>query len=1071
MASRADASRGLLFGLFALQNGMIHLAALVAAFQAWTLARDRPMAEILMEQGVLDADDCALVESLVARHLRTHGGDAEMSLAAVGVRRSTHDCLKKLGDPEIDATLGHVGSGSTQDGEADRTASYAVGRVTSGGQRFHVLRPHAQGGLGAVFVALDSELNREVALKQLLDHHADNPVSRARFVTEAEITSGLEHPGIVPVYGLGTYGDGRPYYAMRFIRGDSLKKAIDSFHADESLRHDTGRRSLGLREMLRRFIDVCNAIGYAHGRGVLHRDIKPSNIIMGKHGETLVVDWGLAKALGRMDSGIGSDERTLVPSSAGGSAETLPGSALGTPAYMSPEQAAGDLERLGPRSDIYSLGATLYCLLTGKPPFQGDDVGAILGAVRQGEFPYPRKLDPAIDRALEAVCLQAMSARPEDRYATPRALADDIERWMADEPVSAWREPWSDRARRWLGRHRTFVTAAAVAATVITVALGTIAALQTRSNRQLSLKNVELRAARERAEGRVGLALRAIESFRKAIDENVDVKNRPDLAPLRKTLLRAPRDFYQQLRQDIEASKDARPETSAKLAQAMMSFAAITEQIDSVPNAIASYREAIRTLTPLATEHAGADFVAQLARSHYELGALQYRSNAPGETRASFERAAEILQPLVAQHPQIAEHRIELAKYVVAVGVLHANAERLPEARAQYERALSLVEGLTDPPGKTAVRMTLAALQNNLGINDRDSGRPAEAIARFMKACDIQRSIVHDDPEHSYQQDKLATFLFNLGETQRTHDRSKARAMASYDEARSLWTALGRKYPTVVEYQTKVARNHGLLGFLHRLDGRYVEARTELAKSLELHEATFRDHPTIAGFKFGVAWARLNLGIVHHKTGRLADARTDLEPACELLGDLVRDNPENLFYRNYLGDALGQLGETLKESGEYPKALAAFQQAIEHQRRAFDKNPAHRDYRDDLGWHYLGLARVQRKLGLPAEAAASVSQCLALRPTSAEQLHDAARGMAACILVVGRGTSAPTAAERSERDRLGDLAMDALRRSIAAGHRDFAEMARDPDLRTLSSRPDFQALVMDAVMPADALAR
>jgi eukaryotic-like serine/threonine-protein kinase len=189
-------------------------------------------------------------------------------------------------------------------------------------------------GRDAVFVALDTELHREVALKQILDAHADDPISRQRFILEAEVTGGLEHPGIVPVYSLGAYGDGRPYYAMRFVRGESLKSAIAAFHADESLRKDSGRTSLELRKLLRRFTDVCNAIDYAHSRGVLHRDIKPANVIVGRHGETLVVDWGLAKAVGRTDRRTELDERTIVPSSGSGSAETLPGSALGTPAYI-----------------------------------------------------------------------------------------------------------------------------------------------------------------------------------------------------------------------------------------------------------------------------------------------------------------------------------------------------------------------------------------------------------------------------------------------------------------------------------------------------------------------------------------------------------------------------------------------------------------------------------------------------------------------------------------------------------------------------------------------------------------
>src|SRR5262249_13432963 len=163
---------------------------------------------------------------------------------------------------------------------------------------------------------------------------------------------------------------------------------------------------------------------------------------------------GLAKATGKSDPG--SSERTLRPRSASGSAETLPGSALGTPAYMSPEQAEGDLEHLGPRSDVYSLGATLYCLLTGVPPFIGDPLD-VRPACQKGEFRPPRTIDPSIDRALEAVCLKAMALRPEKRYSSCRALAEDIERWIADEPVTAWREPLAPQARRWARRNRTAV--------------------------------------------------------------------------------------------------------------------------------------------------------------------------------------------------------------------------------------------------------------------------------------------------------------------------------------------------------------------------------------------------------------------------------------------------------------------------------------------------------------------------------------------------------------------------------------------------------------------------------------
>ncbi len=425
---------------------------------AWLLAKHRPLGDLLVEQGALAPARRVLLETLVEEHLAQHG-DAARSLAGLAPS-GLADSLRQLNDADLNESLACL---TTPPARADggSTRPPKLGERTELGLRFQVLRPHARGGLGEVFVAHDCELNREVALKEMQDEFAADAASRARFLLEAEITGGLEHPGIVPVYGLGQYADGRPFYAMRFIQGDSLEEAIRRFHVADKAGRDPGEQSLELRRLLARFVAVCEAVAYAHSRGVLHRDLKPANVMLGAYGETLVVDWGLAKALtspARSANKVdGLGEAPLRPQSAGNVAATQPGSVLGTPAYMSPEQAAGRLDQIGPATDIYGLGATLYCLLTGRAPFADKDRGELLRRVQRSELVALRQVHGAIPRGLEAICLKAMALRPEERYPSAKALAEDVEHWLADEPVSAEREPVWARAGRWARHHRPLV--------------------------------------------------------------------------------------------------------------------------------------------------------------------------------------------------------------------------------------------------------------------------------------------------------------------------------------------------------------------------------------------------------------------------------------------------------------------------------------------------------------------------------------------------------------------------------------------------------------------------------------
>jgi eukaryotic-like serine/threonine-protein kinase len=885
----AAADRHLLFGLLALQNGLIDQGQLVAAFQAWTRDKSKSLADHLEARGDLTATKRALLEALAEVHLEAHAGDAEKSLAAVSANRSTRARLVELGEPEIEATLARVtpaksGQATEFDDDPDRTATLSVGGSTSDGQRFRLLRPHARGGLGEVFVALDAELHREVALKQILDAHADDLTSRARFVLEAEITGGLEHPGIVPVYGLGAYGDGRPYYAMRFIRGDSLKVAIARFRANAALRGDPGRHTLELRKVLRRLLDVCNAIEYAHSRGVLHRDIKPANIILGKYGETLVVDWGLAKATGSTDPGLG--ERPLRPGSASGSAETLPGSALGTPAYMSPEQATGDLERLGPRSDVYSLGATLYCLLTGKPPFQGDDLGTVLRGVQKGDFRPPRELDPMIDRALEAVCLNAMEVRPEGRYASPKELAEDLERWMADEPVSAWREPWADRVRRRMKRHRTALAAMAGSSVVAILALSTIATLEGRTNGRLAAANLELRLANERAEHARNRAEESFRQGRQTVNQfftrvsQERLLNQPGLHPLRRALLQDAQRFYE----DFLSQHGDDLTLRAELAGARARVAGITGEIGSLAQAT-----------------------------------------------AQFDRAIALWEDLVAAQPDNPTYRAELAGTLNEQLIVLMRLEgRRTEALRTFRHAQDLLEPLvTADPRSAPGRHLLGPILANIAQIRGEQGQPEEAIKDLQRLIGIESQLAVEDRRSLNTSLTVAVAHARLGHILVGQPGGSAPAIASLQRAVEIREAIIREHPGLAEESYGLANDLGDLSALQQMAGELDSAEKSLHKALEIHERLSLQYPGVLNYQGSLAVTYNMMSDLHRRRREPAEALALAQKARSLLERLVSGHPEDTMSRIDLAKSYNNIGRGLQQARDPTEALRAFRRAVD----------------------------------------------------------------------------------------------------------------------------------------------
>ncbi|MFI5458882.1 MAG: serine/threonine-protein kinase [Isosphaerales bacterium] len=977
MSQPTDPSRDLLFGLLALQNGLIDQGALFAAFAAWTRDKTRSLADHLIDLGHLDAPRRAVVEAIAGLHVQALGGDPEKSLAVLAVGRSTRERLARAGGPEVEATLGHIRSapGSTYDDDedTDRTASSSVGSATSDGQRFRILRPHAKGGLGTVFVALDCELHREVALKQILEQHADDPESRQRFVAEAEITGRLEHPGVVPVYGLGTDSFGRPYYAMRFIKGDSLKEAIARFHGDDTLEADPGRRSLELRKLLRCFTDVCNAIDYAHSRGVIHRDLKPANIIVGKHGETLVVDWGLAKAVGRADPSVG--EQTIAPSSSG-SSETLPGSALGTPAYMSPEQARGELNRLGPRSDVYSLGATLYCLITGKPPFEGDDVGAILHAVQEGQFRRPSQHDHALDKALEAICLKALAKEPEDRYPTPRALADDLDRWMADEPVTAWREPLARRARRWARRNRTAVTSLAAAVLVALAGTAVVLAVQTQAKGRLVQANKELALANAREKQRFDLALEAIKLFHGEVGDDLVLKA-DQFKPLRDKLLRGAAEFYGKL-EDLLKDQHDRASRGA-IGNAYFELGGLTAKIGDKPAALNAHLKGLAVRRELASEPAdAAEARADVAKSLTAAAALLAETGHSTEALARCEEARDLLEGLPLSGPGSEGRRALLGRIDMSIGVVLRDTGKTDAAMSAYQRSLETLTRLVDDnPAVAQFRNDLAGCHHNIGLLQFYTGKSAEALESLRRALAVQQKLADDNPAVTDSRRVLAHLLNNTGELQSKTGHA-IEALESYGKALAIRQRLAVENPAVTQFGNDLATSLNSIGWLQTRTGKPDQGLASIQRALEIFQKLADDNPAVTQFRSSLAHTHHIIGMLQAETGKPGAAQESYRRTLAIQQSLADDYPAVIVFQSDLAYSHNNLGRLLSQTGKSVEALESYGRAVAILRRLANDNPAVTEFRSVLAGSHHNMGLVLRDTGKSSEAEAEYRKALAI---------------------------------------------------------------------------------------------
>jgi serine/threonine-protein kinase len=1122
MKNQAD--QNLLFGVLALELKFISREQFVAAVNAWVRDRTKELSRILVEQGMLDLGDHDLLQSVLERHVRKHGGSCAQSLTAVGLDFDVKCELENLSDVDLNTTLSHIASDAStlRDPNATVIMTRPEPVLLSTAQRFQVLRPHARGGIGVVSVALDSELRREVALKEIRAEQADDPSSRNRFLLEAEVTGRLEHPGVVPVYGLGTNREGRLYYAMRFVRGESLRDAIERFHeADRVPNRDPSERSLELRQLLRRFIDVCNAIAYAHSRGILHRDLKPANILLGPYGETLVVDWGLAKVVAEKDAPKHAKPTFDVPF-ASDSSETQTGSAVGTPAYMSPEQAEGDPTRLGPASDVYGLGATFYCLITGRPPIEGKDVPTLLRLAQQGRIPPAREINKRVPAALEAVCRKAMAFNPENRYVTARALADDIEHWLADEPVSARREPIWDRARRWMRRHRTWMATVLAAILVAMIGASAVAVVKTAATRQLEASLQREAKANQSAQARFRLALDAVRAYHTGVSEDVLLKEKA-LESLRTKLLSSSLEFYAKLQNELE--RESTPTARAHLAESYEQVADLTSEIGSMEKATAPFERALAIREALVAEApADPQREAALASTLHEFARLQQETGHLNEAIAPFERAHAIRKRLVKAYPKVEKYQLDLAHSKAGFGELLNEIGQKEDAMLMLRDSRDIIaEFARRSPVSIARQRDLASSYDRLGRLYFELGKTDDAKAEYGRALKIRQDLVRREPRSIPFRSELAASFTTIGNLEFDARHNPGEALRAYRESQKLIARIVEESPIVLRFQLDLANACLNVGRSYRETGRHNDAIVEIHHAIQILEAVTKTDPTVLdgqnrlaraylieglvlydmgrdaeslkayervaamlppliaaspsaiNLRLDLAYAYDNTGSIYRQSGRPEQALESYRKSREVLEGLVRDDPNAVGHEALLASCLNGIGSVQAALQRKDEALKTLEEARSVFGRLSREHPKDIVYLTELARSEIRIGKLLRTIGRPAEALGSLQRGLAIQEAqhdrTAVDSYNLACTLAECSdLVKSKPITSPPDESQTALS-FADRAMAALHDAVSGGFRNAPHFAIDPDLDPLRSRPDFQALMRDLTFPSQPFAK
>jgi serine/threonine-protein kinase len=784
---------------------------------------------------------------------------------------------------------------------------------------YRILREIGRGGMGIVYEAEQQALGRRVALKVLPTTSAGDSSALVRFQREARAAARMHHTNIVPVFDVGQDGD-YIYYAMQLIHGQGLDMVIEDLKrmraqstvvpardgvapersiaaslaagtfekenlalaeqaeananataayegsvpssavlpGQSELSTATSNRAVYFRSVAQIGVQTASALSYAHSRGIIHRDIKPGNLILDTTGNVWVTDFGLAKT---GDGGI-----------------THTGDILGTVRYMSPERFRGQCDV---RADVYALGMTLYELLTLKPAYATGDRLKLIELIRQTEAASPRSIDARIPRDLETIVMKAIDKDPKRRYQSADELAEDLQRFVNDEPIKARRIGSLERLGRWCRRNPA--VAGLSAAVLVLMAVGTAvsawqAVVANQARADLAARNAALAEEQAKVEQRFELAQRAIALFHTGVSEDLLLKN-AEFKELRTKLLKDAASFYADLEKLLAGQTDARSRKA-------------------------------------------------LAAGYFQLGELMDKIGDPKEALAAHGKALALRRELAAAEGADVETRLDVARSLRAEGMLLYNTRDLTGALAAVEEQRELAERLEAEPPTDAVQSVLAGSHFHIGFVFFCLGKPAESLPAYQKALAIRQKLADANPAVAGYQSDLAEIYNEIG-LLLLHTGKPEEALTACHTALAISQNVADLNPKVIRFQYSLADIHDYIAWCLLNMRKPVEGVDADRKALDIMQKLVDDHPGITRFQAKLANFQINLGRGLDRQKRLAEAFTALDKGLVILQKLAKADPNDDFYNRVLGESHTFRGGARVRAGQPAEAAVDLRRGLE----------------------------------------------------------------------------------------------------------------------------------------------